>query len=214
MEAFKHSCPCCGQHIEYTAGYCGKQMLCPMCGQTVTFPAIPPNRASSSLKIRSQETKPARTWPWKVPAALGFLRNFQHWNVVAQCAVPFLIIGVLLAGAIFIKNKLGDTSAPVTVAPVQADPEAWQRMTDLTKADEAVRNQMKVVDAAHASVALAEQRRQLAENQAPFVKKNAEEEAQAAQKAFNYARARFDKLFSQYQQLGGTVDYRSQLKNY
>jgi hypothetical protein len=29
----------------------------------------------------------------KLPAALAFLRDFQHWNVVAQCAVPFLIIG-------------------------------------------------------------------------------------------------------------------------
>jgi hypothetical protein len=214
MESYKHSCPCCGQHIEYTAGYCGKQMQCPMCGQTVTFPAIPPSQSKTSLRVRSLEAKPAAKWSWKVPAALGFLRNFQHWNVVAQCAVPFLIIGALLAGAILVKKKLGDTSESVAVTPVQADPEAWQRMTDLTVADQLVQKEMKAIDSAHALVAMAEEKRRQAENQAPFVKKNAEAEAQAAQKALTDARARFDRAYNKYQELGGRVDYRSQIKNY
>jgi hypothetical protein len=215
MESYKHSCPFCGQHIEYTVGYCGKQMQCPMCGQTVTFPAIPPSRTGSTLRVRGAKAKPAsRKWFENTPKALGFLRDFQHWNVVAQCAVPFLLIGALLAGAIFVKNKLGESSAPVPIAPVQADPEAWQHMTDLTKADEAVRKEMKAIDAAHVSVTLAEQRRREAENQAPFVKKNAEAELQAAHKMLDVARSRFDKAVNKYYELGGTVDYRSQLKNY
>src|ERR1700678_1797356 len=99
MESFKHSCPFCGQHIEYTAGYCGKQMQCPICGHTVTFPALPPARSGQTLRVKSLERKPERKWSWKLPPALVFLLNFQHWNVVAQCAVPFVIIGALLAGA-------------------------------------------------------------------------------------------------------------------
>ena len=99
MESYKLSCPFCGQHIEYTVGYCGKQMQCPICSQTVTFPALPPGRSGPTLHVKSLERKPERKWSWKLPAALTFLLKFQHWNVVAQCAVPFLIIGVLLAGA-------------------------------------------------------------------------------------------------------------------
>ena len=44
MESYKHSCPCCGQHMEYTAPYCGKKTLCPTCGHTITFPAMAPGR--------------------------------------------------------------------------------------------------------------------------------------------------------------------------
>ena len=48
------SCPFCGQHIEYTAGYCGKQMQCPICGQTVTFPALPPGgKSGPKLRVKS-----------------------------------------------------------------------------------------------------------------------------------------------------------------
>jgi endogenous inhibitor of DNA gyrase (YacG/DUF329 family) len=87
MESYKHSCPFCGQHIEYTAGYCGKQMQCPMCGQTVTFPALPPGRPGPALHVKSLERKPERKWNWKLPAALAFLRTFNigTWWRNAPC---------------------------------------------------------------------------------------------------------------------------------
>ena len=52
METYKHSCPFCGQHIEYSAWYCGKQMVCPICGKTVTFPAIPPGRKGQPVRTK------------------------------------------------------------------------------------------------------------------------------------------------------------------
>jgi hypothetical protein len=217
MESYKHSCPFCGQHIEYTAGYCGKQMQCPICGKTVTFPAIPPGRKGPALHVKSLERKPERKWTWKAPAALTFLLNFQHWNVVAQCAVPFLIIGVLLAGAVVVKKKLGDAPAPddAPAAPVvQADPEAWQRSADLMKAELAVKDQMKVVTAAHTKADMAERLRQQVQNQEPFQRKSIEAQAQAAQKELEAARRQFDRAYDLYHKLGGTVDYRSQLKKY
>jgi len=189
-----------------------------MCGQTVTFPAIPPGgRAGPSLRVRGLEAKPERTWPWKMPAALVFLRDFRHWKVVAQCAVPFLILGGLLAGAAYVKEKLGGPSAgnaTPAVQAVQADPEAWQKMTDLNKADQAVRDRMKELAAAHAYLALTEQAGRKTQTCDPLQRKGAENEAQRAQKTVEAARQRFDAALARYQKLGGTVDYHSQLRDY
>ncbi len=214
MESYKHSCPCCGQHIEYTAGYCGRQMQCPMCGKTVTFPALPPGRLGKSLRTKSLEPKEtpksARNWP----ATLAPLLDFPHWNLLAQCAVPFLLIGVLLAGAIFVKKKLGDTAAPAAAPTVQADPEAWQKMADLTKADQTVRTRMSELDAACASLKLADQVRQSMSRLDPSQRRSADQQWQFAQRAREAAQKRFDDAMTAYQRLGGTVDYRSQLRNH
>jgi uncharacterized membrane protein len=213
MESYKHSCPCCGQHIEYTVGYCGKQMQCPMCGQTVTFPAVPPGRPAPSLRVKSLEAKSARSW--KVPKALAFLRDFQHWNVVAQCAVPFLIIAALLGGAIFVKNKLGEPSSTGEALPaVQADPQAWQRMADLTKAEQAVQAAGRVLDQANATLQYEEQARRHLNNADSLQRKDADEKVQRAQNAVNAARRQFDAAENKYRQLGGTKDYRSLLRKY
>jgi hypothetical protein len=214
MESFKHSCPCCGQHIEYTAGYCGQQMQCPMCGKTVTFPAIPPKRTGPILRARGVPTEPAPKWSLKLPAGLGFPRDFQHWNVVAQCAVPFLLIAALLAGAVFVKNKLAAPADEPAAPAVQADPGAWQKMADLNKADQAVKDSMKVLAAAHAqadqSARLLAQARKLEPEQQP----SAQAQAQRAQQQLLAARQQFDKANTLYHQLGGAVDYRSQCPNY
>jgi len=213
MESYKHSYPFCGQHIEYTVGYCGKQMQCPICSQTVTFPALPPGRSGPTLHVKSLERKPERKWSWKLPAALTFLLKFQHWNVVAQCAVPFLIIGVLLAGAVFVKKKLGDAPAPVDAssAPVvQADPQAWQRTTDLNNAELAVQDRLKELNAAHAKADSAERLRRQVQSLEPFQRKSTEAQAEHAQHELEAAQLRFDRAYELYRQLGGTVDYRAQ----
>jgi hypothetical protein len=212
MESYKHSCPFCGQHIEYTVEYCGKQMQCPMCQQTVTFPAIPPGRPNAPLRVKSLEKKPERKWTLKLPAPLAFLLDFQHWNVVAQCAVPFLIIGVLLGGAIFVKKKLGDAPTADAMPAMQADPEAWQRSIDLAKAEMVVKDRMKDVTVAQAYATAAEQARRRVEHEEAAEKKRAEEQAQQAQKNLTAARVRFDAALSNYRHLGGTIDYRSQIK--
>jgi hypothetical protein len=152
-----------------------------------------------------------------MPAALVFLRDFRHWKVVAQCAVPFLILGALLAGAAYVKNKLGAPSAvsPVSVAPaVQADPQAWQKMTDLNKADQAVRDRMKDLAAAHAYLSLMEQNNRKSQTCESSQRKGAEEAMQRAQNTVSAARQQFDAAMASYQKLGGAVDYRSQLQDY
>ena len=214
MESYKHSCPRCGQHIEYTVEYCGQQMQCPECGQTVIFPAIPPRRDDSSARARIHQSKPPRTQSRPVPAAFSFLRAFQHWNVVVQCAVPFLIIGALLAGAAFVKNKLGDAAAQVSIPTVQANPDAWQRVTDLTKADQVVRARVAELNAAHTFLAAAEKESRLIGTSNPSQTKHAAEQMKRGETAVNVARRQFDDAYADYQRLGGTVDYRGQLPSY
>jgi hypothetical protein len=219
MESYKHSCPFCGQHIEYTLEYCGKQMQCPSCGKTVAFPAIPPGRAPTPARVKELEArraaaKPAAGWLRHVPKALGFLRNFEHWNVVWQCILPFLIIGLLLAGAAFVKKKFSSASAPDAAPAVQADPEAWQRIADLAKADRVVRALIKEYDADRMTLAVAEQARQQVQKGDALQKKNLEEQVQQAQDTLNAAHKRLDVAMEKYRQLGGNVDYRSQLRNY
>jgi hypothetical protein len=214
MESYKHSCPFCGQHIEYTAGYCGKQMQCPMCSQTVTFPALPPGRSGPTLHVKTLERKPERKWNLKLPPALAFLLRFQHWNMVVQCAVPFLIIGVLLAGAIVVKKKLGDApaTADAPAAPiVQADPEAWQKTTDLNNAELAVQARLKELNAAHAKADSAEMLRRQVQSLDSFQRKSTEAQADRAQQELQAAQQRFDSANALYRQLGGTVDYHSQI---
>jgi DNA-directed RNA polymerase subunit RPC12/RpoP len=43
MNGYKYACPSCGQHIEYTDGYAGQSMPCPMCRQPLVFPAVDPS---------------------------------------------------------------------------------------------------------------------------------------------------------------------------
>jgi hypothetical protein len=188
-----------------------------MCGQTVTFPAIPPARSGPSYQLKNAQAKakPARNWAAKVPGALGVLRDFQHWDVVGQCVVPFLIIAVLLGGAIFVKNKLGAPASAADAAPaVQADPEALQRMTNLIKAEQAVQAAMRVLDQANALLDYEQKARQHSEAADPLLRKTAEERLHRVENTVKEARKQFDAAESKYRQLGGTKDYRSQLHRY
>jgi hypothetical protein len=225
MESYKHSCPFCGQHIEYTAGYCGKQMVCPICGKTVTFPAVPPGGKGPSLRIKRPEAARAAKWPFDFFGILAPLRRFEHWNLVLVCLLPFVIVGALLAGAAAVRKHL-DNAPAVPVAPlIQADPNAWQKMTDLARAEQSVQQQLGAVRKASAAVAVAEQSRanlhaywhvRRAATQALYqsvlAQYKAKDEAVAnAHKALDSARRCFESAFQKYQKLGGTTDYRRQL---
>jgi hypothetical protein len=225
MESYKHSCPFCGQHIEYTAGYCGKQMVCPICGQTVTFPAIPPGGKGPSLHINRPEAAPAPKWSFDFHGILGFLRRFEHWNTVLVCLAPFIIVGALLAGAAVVRKQLGNAPAMPVAPSLQADPNAWQKMTDLARADQLAREKLDAVRKAGAAVAAAERYRasvhafyhtKRAPDQATYESwmaqyKAADQAVAKAQKDLAAAHQCFDNAVQNYQKLGGTIDYRRQL---
>jgi hypothetical protein len=221
MESYKHSCPFCGQHIEYTLEYCGQQMGCPTCTKTVTFPAIPPGRGKGPItpRVRALDAQRAaanarRSWLSKIAETLGILRGFEHWNVVWQCTVPFLVIGVLLWGAIFVNKKFGSSADPVAAPAVQADPEAWQKIADLAKAERSVKDLMREYKTDQARLASAQQTRQQLEKGDAYLKSSAEQQVQMAQETLAAAHKRLDAAMEKYRELGGNVDFRSQLHNY
>jgi hypothetical protein len=219
MESFKHSCPFCGQHIEYTAGYCGRQMTCPICGNVITFPAVPPNAGGLALKIRRAADKPAAKWAWDPRSMFVFLRQYPHWKTVALCLVPFVVVGGLLEGAAYVKKNYSDEQAPVPVAEdVNTDTNAWGRMTTLAPVEQALDRQVKLVNEARAILERAEQniaavRQSLPGTTNPPAVRNAAAATQIAQKRYSAAMQDFEAVYRKYQQLGGAADYRSRLQN-
>ncbi|MGP8198069.1 MAG: hypothetical protein ACLQU4_01030 [Limisphaerales bacterium] len=228
MDSYKHSCPFCGQHIEYTAGYCGKQMICPICGKIVTFPAIPPNVGGTTLRIRHPEEARESKWLFDFLACFRFLaplQRFKHWSMALVCLVPFMVVGALLVGASVVRKQFG--SAPATpVAPtVQVDADAWQKMTDLARADQLVQQQLGAVRRATDAVSTAERKRaalhaywhpRRAPDQSTYASvlaqyQAADQAVAVAQQALGSARSCFYPAFTKYQQLGGTIDYSRQL---
>jgi hypothetical protein len=181
-----------------------------MCGNTVTFPAIPTKKGAAPVQTKPSSVPKQRGWKW--PAALAFLGGFQRWDLVAQCVVPFLVIGALLAGAYFVKNKLTDTSPPPEAPTVAADPQAWQKMTDLEKAEDAVRQRMQELDAARAALKVAQNVRQSTERMSASQQISAAQAVHRAELAANAAERSFNDAMTRYQKLGGTVDFRSQLR--
>jgi hypothetical protein len=214
MESYKHSCPFCGQHVEYTAGYCGTQMQCPICGHAFVFPAIPPGSGTPAGRrlalARKVAERPALKWSWNIKGMLVYLRDFEHWNVVGQCLVPFLIVGALLAGAVIVKKNSGNPAAPAPEAVVQVEPGALKKMTDLTKADDAVKAKIQEVKTARALLAAAQQAQTKLKTTDPLQRKSAEKLVAERQCTLTSAEKRFQDAYAQYQKLGGTVNYRSQ----
>jgi hypothetical protein len=212
--------------MEYTAPYCGKKTLCPTCGHTITFPAIPPARGAAAPATGPATGPAPRQKPGQKPAAKAGpagsgnskgtgdnLRDFQHWNVVVQCAVPFLIVAVLLAGAVFVKKNFGSPAAPVPELVVQPEPGAWNRMTELTKADEAVRAEIQEVTVARSLLASAQRMQLRLQSGDAMQRKGAADQVEAKQRLLAAAQKRFQTAFANYQKLGGKVDYRAQLPN-
>lgn len=220
MESYKHSCPFCGQHVEYTAGYCGSQMTCPICGHTITFPALPPGagRGGTTLRLKRQETVAASSWfdlnkiLASIRGVMGPLGRYEHWNIVLVCLVPFVIVGVLVAGASYVKKQFDSAPAASTSTAVQADPNAWQKMTDLARAEQAVQTQVQAETTAKATLAAAiKNRDRLRAFGAKTELKNADMMVANAEAALNYAQQCFETAFRKYQTLGGTIDYRQRL---
>jgi hypothetical protein len=221
MEAYKHSCPFCGQHIEYTVEYCGTQITCPTCGKSVTFPAIPPGGKKEAPRVkRTVAMETAAKGSFNLQSITVYLREFEHWNVVLICLVPFVVVGGLLIGSAVLRKNAGEGPALPEAPRLQADPNAWSKMTELTKADTAVREQLGAVNRAYNAVAAA--KRNVANLQIAYQGRpvdptvNTDLSARnsalaAAQQNLNAAQRSFDAAFGNYVKLGGTINYRAQL---
>ena len=167
METYKHSCPFCGQHIEYTIGYCGKQMICPICSKTVTFPALPPGGKKQGLRIKRPEAVSDAKWAFNVRAIIAALRGFDHWNLVLTGLVPFVIVAVLLVGANLVRKYTAEGPALPVAPQAQADPDAWQKMKDLARADQLVQAQLALLARDQGAIAAAQAQRSNLDSEYP-----------------------------------------------
>jgi DNA-directed RNA polymerase subunit RPC12/RpoP len=217
MNTYKYSCPSCGQHIEYTDGYCGKQMACPMCQQRILFPAIPPGALSPSFCVaRPAEQQPVKKGKSNSIGIVRALRKFEHWNVVGQCLVPF----VILAAALFVASTLRSKPPehPVSAPAPAVDPRTWEKMTQLARMEVVLQERVRVLTEAYAKNQSADQHRAALQKQYggrldPITAKFADQQSAAAQKALEAAREAFENEMNKYQRLGGTIDFRRQVPN-
>lgn len=226
MEVYKLSCPRCGQHIEYTRDYCGRHVQCPSCSGNVTFPALPPGSVKQALRLERDRPKVKEPFKFDFGKILGsivsFFQNFSHWQIVAMCAIPFLLIGLGLAAASFVRNH--DSSKPneSVASPTQAAEK--ERIAALNQADLIVQDRIKSVwNSKNALDATARQRAALHQmydgkqmsqgmrNAVDAKYKVADEEIEAAQANLNGWRKSFDTAYENYRKYGGAIDYQSQL---
>jgi hypothetical protein len=217
MESYKHSCPVCGQHIEYTVGYCGQQMTCPMCSHSIVFPAVPPGRGKNPLRTSKTSEAVAVKKPFVLPTIFRRISEFEHWKTVLQCLIPFLLVGGLLLGASILRKRGGDDTGRVTAPVTQADPGAWNKMADLARADQVVQRQLRNLIAYNAAAVQAARDDAQVHNQyrnnteyMTFLTA-ADRRMNLAQAQLAAARQAFENALLNYQKLGGTVDYRSQM---
>jgi hypothetical protein len=190
-----------------------------MCGKTLTFPAIPPGKSGYGKALglaiaRSTEPDPQKKWGLKWPAALAALGRFQHWSVVALCIMPLALVAALRIGANYAKTRNADSPSPASTPMVRVDPHAWDNMTALAKADEAVRFQVQQLNAAHAAVRAAQSVLDSVRHMNSSQSHYAEQSLCRAEAAEKAARKRLDDAISTYQRLGGTLDYRSQVRSF
>jgi DNA-directed RNA polymerase subunit RPC12/RpoP len=226
MDNYKLSCPRCGQHIAYTKDYCGKRVHCPSCGGDVVFPAIPPG-AHQPLRLERDRPKVKERFhfdPRKILAAtVSFLRNFEHWQVVAMCMLPFALIVIGLAAATFVRNS--DSDGKPTEPTLSASQVAEnKRIAELNKLEIIVQDRVRSCWNAKNAVDVARRKSAVLHNTydgkqlSPGMRsavdaqyKVADEEIATAQSNLGAWRTAFDTEFGKYQKLGGKVDYQSQL---
>ena len=215
MNHYKYACPYCGQHIEYTDGYAGRQMPCPMCHHPILFPAVPAGMRKSSLRLVGQVDKPAAKTGFSFASFFQALRKFEHWRIVGTCLVPFVLVsGALVAASVLRQRQPAPETAPTEVT---VNPQALRQLTELTRADMAVQEQVKLVNNAFGVCQAANQKLAAMQKQHPSSPgaalgvREADEASNRARQALADARKGFETIFANYQKLGGTVDYRRQL---
>jgi len=222
MSNLKHSCPGCGQHIEYSLEHCGRQFACPNCHSIITFPPVP----TSKLRLQGAVDPSAKKKSWLDFAWLKPIIAFEHWRMVGLCLVPFLIIVGLLIGANALRKSDPPDDPPkiprAVEQPVAAD--EWNKMTELGQVDQAVQFRLRSTAVAKAGLLEAERARdalhhtykgaQLDSLSYQTVTRQyaeADRLISARQHQYEVARQSFEAAFQKYQEMGGKVDYRSQL---
>jgi hypothetical protein len=198
-------------------------MQCPICGNTIIFPAIPPARGGKTVTVLPN--RPARKWMWNAKAIFLNLRDFPHWNTVVQIAVPFVIIGALLAGAAFVKNKFTDEPAPAEAPVVQVQSGGWDKMTALARMDQKMQQYVQSISQARMNLAVAQRALEAEQKRASQAHGGDEQQAASSnvqsaersvaqiQNTLTYLRQHFNTDLEAYRKLGGTIDYRSRVPN-
>jgi hypothetical protein len=197
-------------------------MQCPICGNTITFPAIPPTKGGSKA-FYAERPKRARKWAGNAGKIFGNVWDFPHWNTVLQILVPFVIIGVLLATALWVKNKYSDEPASGSAPVVQSDPSGWDKMTKLAEMDRRLQQSVQSIlrlrkDLAAAHAASANEQKRLSEardgDERQAISSNLQSYERAAEQTANKLSGlerQFQIDYEKYRSMGGVVDYQSQV---
>lgn len=214
MSQHKFVCPSCGQHIEYTDPYSGMKMPCPKCQHPIVFPGLAASKATSSLRLAGAVARPPPKFQFNFAGILVFLREFKHWKIVGLCVVPFLLVaGALVAASVSGRHPAAPLPGP---AEVVVDPNALQKLTDLTRADQLVQERLAAVNNAFTACQTADQHQAALPARhrgpaGPATSPAVDQAAKRAHQALDNARKAFDTAFAQYRKLGGTIDYSLQL---
>ncbi len=192
------------------------------------FPAIPPGGFRKKLQIAKPAPPPKQKLQFKLGPMLSaiftFVREFEHWRVVGFCLIPFIVIALGLVAARAAKRH--QEANPTEVRPTQPQVEAgtWDKMEELTRADQQMPAYVQAVRTAKARVDLAVRTRDALHNtyrgqnldtasfQLVMARyEAADKEVNNSQQSLNATRQLFNQAYTKYQGLGGKVDYQSQL---
>jgi hypothetical protein len=195
-----------------------------MCGNAIVFPAVPPARGGKTIEV--EKIKPIRRWAWNARAIAVYLRDYPHWKTLWQIAVPFVIVAALLAGAAFVKNRFTDQPASAPAPVVQTQSGGWDKMTEFTRADQKVQQDLQSV--LNAKKLLMDAQHVLDVEQKRYNQAHGYDEQQAisgyvqsaqrsvaqVQNMYDACHRHFQADLEVYRKLGGTIDYNSRVPNH
>ena len=112
MFTFKFPCPSCGQRIEGTDAYSGKQINCPACQKTIRVPhvpgTLPPGPAIAALPLPPAQWEPAV--PTMQHGASASKNSRSKWVVI--CSATGLVVVGAIAFVLFSGVLLYSDSNP------------------------------------------------------------------------------------------------------
>ena len=154
MSPHKYACPYCGQHMEFTDEYFGRRIPCPKCQHTIALPALPTGKMTSPLRLVRAAAQSPGKFQFNFASLVLFLREFKHWKIVGLCLLPF----ALVAGALVAASRTGQPDPPPQPPPLPAAvaPQSLDKLTELTRADQLVQEQLAAVHRAFTASQTAE----------------------------------------------------------
>jgi hypothetical protein len=166
-------------------------------------------------KLRLKNPIPRAKEESKFMRMINNLREYEHWHIIGQCLVPFVILGGVLAAAKYVHFKPAEQpAAPAQPAPV--DPATWQRMTELEKIEPVVQQRLRTYNAAYMSHLIAEKNRtdqiaQWGSHLNPATHRELDQRCEIANREMGDALAAFYQSMNKYRELGGKIDYQAQM---